>query len=103
MPVTVRSREHRVVHVLVHVMTIVVAVRVLVFERLVRVHVAVRLREMYEYPAEHEEATGHHQPTGRAVTESESESGTNEWRERKHRPCAGGTEGALRQKVEAQA
>ncbi len=60
MRVTVRAGRHRLVHVTM--VTIVVVVGMLMFERLVRVRVTMRLGQMDKHSAEHEQPTGGHQP-----------------------------------------
>lgn len=85
-PVAVLARGHRVVDV--QVVAVVVAVGVLVLERVVGVLVCVRFREMERHAGEHQcRADGGESADG-VIAQSDRECRADERREGEHRPGA---------------
>ena len=78
----VRADRHRIVGVAV--VAVVVAVRVLVFQPLMRMLVPVRLRQVQHYPQHHQQAAHRHDPGAAAVTKRNGDRGANERREGEH-------------------
>ena len=95
MPVTVRTGRHQIMHMLM--VPVVVAVRVLMFNRIVLMLVTVRLRQVQDHADEHQHAAHRHQRAGRLVAQDHSEHRPDERGEREDRTCARNAEGSLRE------
>ena len=99
--VAVRSRRNPVMRVIV--VSVVVRVRMFVLRRMVMVFVPMRLHQMQQHAAQHQNTSRSHAPAQRPVTQGDGKQGTDERGECKHRARASRAERPLCQQVQAQA
>lgn len=89
--------------VCVVMVTVGVVVRMFVVQRGMLMGMAMRLHQVQQDAAQHEQATGADPQADRAVAHGQRQHRANKRCKREHRPGAGGAKGALRQQVKAQA
>ena len=100
MSMTVGSNWHGIVEVVV--MPVIVAMSVLVFHCLMLMIVGVHLGQVQQDAQNHKDGARYHPQAANALAQHDREQRTDKGCKREYRACAGGTERALSQQIEAQ-